>query len=167
MLDMINFYSAWVDGVGFKIGLEEAKVPEITDQGEAFRGGGMLAELDVPLGLEKFAASIMMASIDPPLMKQAGLKAGKFNRITLRGNLADQFSDDEKEVIAIVEGRLSAAPKAWKAGAKSGVEYPISTIKYYKLIIGDELIYEIDILNMVQFVSGEDQLKTARGNTGF
>ncbi|MEL6785343.1 MAG: phage major tail tube protein, partial [Pseudomonadota bacterium] len=54
----------------------------------------------------------------------------------------------------------------WSAGSKSGVEYPITSISYYKLVVDGEVVHEIDMVNLIQIVDGEDQMKEHRANIG-
>ncbi|MBO6553265.1 MAG: phage major tail tube protein [Roseitalea sp.] len=166
-MDVLRFHTAWVDANSYHLDIEDAQIPQMVDQNEAFRGGGMDGEIDVPLGQEKPTASFMLTTLAAAVMRRAGLVPGQRSPITFRGHTVSEYSDDEKEVIAAVTGRVNAQPEPWKAGAKSGVKYPITGISYYKLTIGGELIWERDILNMIRRVGDADQMATARRSLGF
>jgi len=167
MKELLRFHTVFVEGINYHLDIEDAQIPGMADQMEDFRGGGMDGAIDVELGIEKAKASMMMLSLNPALLQRAGLASGKRTRVTFRGHTVSEFTDDEKDVLCIVEGRISANPKAWKSGSKTGVEYPISGISYYKLLIGGELMWERDIPNMIRRVGNIDQLLTARRSLGF
>ncbi len=166
MQDILRFFTAYVEGESQHLDIEEAQIPAIADAVESYRGGGMWSELDVAHGLEKLEASFALTSIAQKIMVLAGLAPGKVREITFRGSLASEIDGSTKDVLATVRGRINQKPKAWQAGGKTGVEYPIGSITYYKLIIGGELVDEYDLVNMSLIVDGEDQLKEHRSNLG-
>ncbi|MEM9734180.1 MAG: phage major tail tube protein [Pseudomonadota bacterium] len=166
MREIIRFFSAWAEGESYHLDIEEAQVPGLEDATEDYRGGGMLADFDVVHGLVKLEASMIMTSFAKSLLKKAGLAAGKINTVTMRGSMSSEFEEGSKSVVATVRGRINAKPKPWSAGSKSGVEYPITSISYYKLVVDGELVHEIDMVNLIQIVDGEDQMKEHRANIG-
>lgn len=53
----------------------------------------------------------------------------------------------------------------WKAGDLANLEME-GAIRYYKLTIGDTVVYQIDIDNMIRIINGVDQLASIRSAIG-
>jgi hypothetical protein len=166
MKNILRNFTSYVDGNSQHLTVTELTPPEVMDKSEAARGGGMLGEVDVAVGLEKMAAAMKMQGRDPALMARAGMAPGTRERITYRGFTVSEIDGSEHAEMLIIEGRIQQKGDAWKTGSIVGVSYPITSITYYKHVIDGQLIHEIDMVNAIQIVNGIDQgtgMRTALG----
>lgn len=166
MNNLLRNYTAYVQGVSNHLAVDELTPPEVMDKMEAARGGGMQAEVDVPVGLEKMAAAMKFKGRDPSVMARAGLAPGTRERVTFRGFTVSEIDGSEHAEMLIIEGRIQQKGDAWKTGSIVGVSYPIQSITYYKHVIDGLLIHEIDLINAIQIVNGIDQMTGARSALG-
>lgn len=166
MNNILRNFTAYVDGSSYHLVVKELTPPEIMDKMEAARGGGMLGDVDVPVGLGKIGAEMKMQGRDPTLMARAGMAPGTRERITFRGFTVSEIDGSEHAEMLIIEGRIQQKGDAWKTGSIVGVSYPISSVTYYKHVIDGAVIHEIDIVNGNQVAGGVDQTSGMRSALG-
>lgn len=166
MTHILRKFNAFVDGYSTHLEIEKITPPVVRDQVEAIKAGGLLAEFDVPLGLQKLEAGLMINSRNKLLMGKAGLTPGKSTRTTFRGAAVSEIDGSQRDEILIIQGRFNVDSNDWQAQAKADTDYKIGSITYYKHLINGELLYEIDLLNMICIVEGVDQWADLRGGIG-
>lgn len=155
-------FTAFVDGRGYAGRLASGKLPVVKLKTEAFRDGGMDAETDLEMGQEKMEYELVFAELDRATL---GLVGSRNIPITLRGSLEDE-NGVKVPVIGEVRGLVTEAdPNEWKAGEKGEVKIA-GTADFYRLRIGGQEVYNIDIINSVRAINGVDQLAKRRQNLG-
>lgn len=166
MTQILRKFNAFVDGYSTHLEIEKITPPAVRDQVESIKAGGLLAELDMPLGYQKLEAGLLINSRQKKLMVKAGLTPGKSTRTTFRGVSISEIDGSQQNEVLIVQGRLNAESSDWQAQSKADTNYKIGSITYYKHLVDGELIYEIDLLNMIAIVDGVDQWAEIRGGLG-
>ncbi|MFM2480153.1 phage major tail tube protein [Celerinatantimonas sp. YJH-8] len=143
-------------------------LPKLSIKTESYRGGGMPGPVDVDMGLSDDAISLewTLGGWDTQALGQFGqTQAGA---IPLRFNGALQ-RDDTGEIVS-VEINVRGFHKEIDMGdAKPGddTEHKYTTsCSYYKLTIDGSDIIEIDQVNMVFTVNGDDRLADIRSALG-
>lgn len=154
------------DGVSFVGVASEVVLPKLTRKLEEYRGGGMNGPIDTDLGIEKLEAEHSYGGLVREIFNQFGI--ARVDGVLLRFAGAYQ-RDDTGEVDAVevvMRGRHSEIdPGSSKAG--DDTEFKVkSSLSYYKLTINNEVVIEIDILNMIELVNGEDRLADQRAAIG-
>lgn len=159
-------FNVFVDGVSFMGVATEVALPKLARKMEAYRGAGMNGEVDIDLGVEKLEIEHTYGG----LIREAfqGFGISKIDGMLLRFAGAYQ-RDDTAEVDSIevtVRGRHQEIDSGTaKAGDKN--EFKVkSSLTYYKLTINGQDIVEIDLVNMVEVVNGEDRLAAQRRAIG-
>jgi P2 family phage contractile tail tube protein len=155
----------FIDGINFRGDIPELTLPKMTVKTEAYRAGGMDAEIDMDMGLEKLEASFTANGLRKDAMKYVGLADGMAFNASFRGSFRAQ-KGEFTGVIATLRGMLKEVdPGGWKAGEKAEFKYSVS-VAYYKLEIDGDVMYEIDPLNSIRVIDGVDQLAEMRNQLG-
>lgn len=158
---ILRKFVVFADGYG-KLGEgENCKLPTMEVNSEEFRGGGMDAPLKIDLGMNALSFEFRLSSFDPQVYKLWGLYPGNAKQFTMRGSLAHN-DGSPYPAIAACRGNLHKSDADALEPAKKIIHTFTIELEYYKLTIGEELIYEIDIINGKRIVGGVDQLRTDR-----
>jgi Bacteriophage tail tube protein len=162
---VLRKFIVYADGVG-KLGEgEDAKLPVMEVHTEDFRGGGMDQPIKVDLGATPLVLEFKLSSFDPQVYSLWGLFPGQEKQFTVRGSLADQ-TGNAYAAICSCQGNLQKSDADNFAPGKKVIHSFMCNLSYYKLVIGETLIYEMDVINCKRIVGGIDQLTTDRQNLG-
>ena len=159
-------FATFVDGINFMGEMPEVTLPTLTRKMEEYRGGGMNGPIDLDMGQEKMEAELKGAGWIKGLMSKWG--AGKHDALMLRfaGAIQSDDTDAVQAVEVVMRGRLAEVdPGSAKAGEMTEQTYKY-TLSYYKLTMDGEVVLEIDLVNMVEIVHGEDRLSAVRAALG-
>ena len=159
-------FATFVDGINFMGEMPEVTLPTLTRKMEEYRSGGMNGPIDLDMGQEKMEAELKGAGWIKGLMSKWG--AGKHDALMLRFAGAVQTEEDEAPTVVevVMRGRLSEMdPGSAKAGELIEQTYKYA-LTYYKLTVDGEQILEIDLVNLVEIVHGEDRLSAVRAALG-
>lgn len=144
----------------------EVELPKLTRKLEEFRGGGMNGPVEVDLGNEKMEINHTWGGFEAETYRQFGVPT--VDSVLMRFTGAYQ-RDDTAEVDAIdivVRGRHTEIdPGSAKAGDDTELKVK-SSISYYKLTVNGEVLIEIDHVNLVEVINGEDRLADIRTALG-
>ncbi|MCL1962450.1 MAG: phage major tail tube protein [Desulfovibrionaceae bacterium] len=159
-------FATFVDGVNYMGETPEVTLPTLSRKMEEYRSGGMNGTVSLDLGQEKMEAEIKAAGWQTELLASFG--AGTHDAVLLRFAGAIQSDDSEavQAVEVVMRGRLQEAkPDNIKAGDMTNIsyKYPLS---YYKLTVNGEVRIEIDLVNLVEVVNGDDRLAAVRTALG-
>lgn len=150
-----------VDGVSMSGDVPQLTLPKVTVKTDAYRAGGMDAEIDMDMGMEKFECSFTTNGVRREALKFVGLADQTAFNASFRGAFKSQ-TGGWKGVVATVRGMAKEVDKGdWKAGDKGEFKFGVS-LSYYKLEIDSKLIYEFDPVNGVRVIDGVDQLAKMR-----
>jgi P2 family phage contractile tail tube protein len=155
---VLRKFAVFVDGFG-KIGEgENCKLPVIENVTEDFRGGGMDTPLRVDLGTTPLVMEFRLSSFDPQVYNKWGLYPGREIQYTIRGSLAHQ-DGSPFAAIAACQGNLHKVEADNFEPARKVLHTFTVDLIYYRLTIGEQPIYEIDVINGRRIVAGVDQLR--------
>ncbi|MBP8813124.1 MAG: phage major tail tube protein [Laribacter sp.] len=162
VLTNLNLY---VDGRGFAGRVTEIQLPKLKRKTDGYRAGGMDAEIDIAVGLEKLEGGFTLMGVNPEALAFFGIANGSDFNGTFRGAMTDQKGGVIK-VEVTWRGLLSEVDMgSWKPGDKGETKYTAS-LSYYKLEIDGRAIYEIDPVNCVRIINGTDELAAERAAIG-
>ena len=143
--------------------LEELKLPDLEENLQTFEPGGSVGAVQVAMGLKEMEASFKLKAWDPYTMAHFGLGAAERRRFTGYGALIDEVSGVEKDIVAVMEGRLSKVEgEAMKKGDLAGHDYTISGIWFYRLSVGGTELYQISINPPRRRIAGVDKFAALR-----
>lgn len=166
MPSKLKNFNLYNDGLSHLGEIESLTPPKLTRKMEAWRGAGMLGEVDADLGVEKITMEYTAGGLLESSLKQWGVAT--YNGITLR--YAGAYQDDDegkvKAVEIIVRGRHSEIDMGTsKPGDATAHKYAV-TCSYYKLTVDGEDIIEIDMMNAIDRAGGVDRYAGIRQAMG-
>lgn len=148
--------SIFVDGFGLHGAIAQLTLPKLTEKMEEHRGGGMDAPIEVALGHEKLESSAELADLDPRVVGLWGLAPGMVKPFTFKGFLQGETGGD-RACECHTRGRIKELDMGdWKPGELAKLTFGMS-LRYYKLVIGDVTLIEIDVLAGIRVINGVDQ----------
>ena len=158
-------FALWADGKGLVGMADEFNQPELSLQTEEYRAGGMDAPIDITTGMDKLKADFTLNSHSKDVLSLFGIKNGANTQFTVRETLESQ-DGTTKAVIHNMTGKVvKIAPGASKAGEPAKDKYDLS-LTYYKKTIDGTVVHEIDVINMVRIINGDDILADVRSALG-
>ncbi|WP_179038414.1 phage major tail tube protein [Limnobaculum xujianqingii] len=164
----LKYLNTFVDGDNWVGVIESMTLPKLTRKLENYRGGGMNGSAPADLGLDDDALSLEWAigGLHPLIYKQLGAPTAAAVPIRFMGSYQRDDTGDTSAVEVVMRGRHKEVDGGeLKQGENTSTK--ISTIcTYYKLAIDGEDIVEIDTINMIEIIGGDDRLKQHRKNIG-
>ncbi len=166
MLDnILTNCNVFVDGKAYVGKCEELTLPKLSLKTEEFRGGGMDAAIEIDMGMEKLEASFDINGYDAEVLQLYGIYDN--NKVPLRFRGAQRQADGSIKAVDIeMTGMLKEVDMGnWKAGERAKTKYTMN-LNYYKFSLDSTVIYEIDIMNNIRKINGNDQLTEVRNALG-
>ncbi|NVK42103.1 MAG: phage major tail tube protein [Oceanospirillaceae bacterium] len=154
-----------VDGLGYAGALSQVTPPKITIKTESVRMGGMDAEVDVDVGMEKLGIEYKLATYDPDIQKGFGLLEGQGIQHTIKGATQDRDGAVHAEVIQCQGKIIEIDQGTWEPGKQVEMTVKIS-LTYYKRERDGEVLHEIDVENNKRIIGGVDQLAAINNAIG-
>ncbi|EXU76014.1 phage major tail tube protein [Erwinia mallotivora] len=164
-LKHLNLFNAGNNWQGL---VESLTLPKVTRKFEKYRGGGMAGAVDIDMGLDDGAldTEFTVGGTESLLFKQLGTETVDGIQLRFTGSIQ---RDDTGEVLAVelvTRGRYKELDSGeWKTGESSTTKVS-ATNSYAKLTINGEVVYEIDIVNMIHIVDGKDLMEAHRNALG-
>lgn len=161
----LKHFNVFLDGESWLGLVPEITLPELARKLEEYRGGGMEGPVSIDMGQEKLELDFV-TSFDSRLLKKYG--AARIDAVLLR--FAGSWQRDDTGEVSAVEivtrGRIA---KMDAIGAKAGDDSPQKVklaLTYYKVTVDNQVLLEIDLVNFVFNVDGEDMLAAHRAALG-
>ncbi len=159
-------FAVFMDGVSFLGETEEVTLPKLKRKMEDHRSGGMPGPIKIDLGQDSIEMEWKAAGFIVEQYKAYG--AIKHDKVLLRfaGGIQSDDNEEVQSVEVTVRGRAEEIdPGSTKAGDKTQqtMKMPCS---YYKLVVDGETIIEIDMVNMIETINGEDRAAAWRAALG-
>ncbi|MDE8034636.1 phage major tail tube protein [Actinobacillus equuli subsp. haemolyticus] len=161
----LKYFNWSVDNTSYYGEATEVTQPKLAMKLEEFRGGGMIAPVDINMGLEKLEIEFKIGGHETELIKKFG---GTISGTTFRFNGAYQRDDtDEVDAVELVcRGRVTEIDEGTgKSGDDTEHAYK-GSLTYYKKTVNGEDIVEIDTLGMIFKIGGVDRLEEIRRAIG-
>ena len=163
---ILKDFNLFGDGDSYQGLVKEINHPKLKRKMEDYRAGGMGGPIKLDLGMEGLQMTWTCGGFMRAVLAQFG--ALKHNGVQLRfaGAYQSDSSDTPDSVEIVVLGRHSEIDIGdAKAGEKSDFKV-VTEISYYKLSINGETLIEIDFINKIEFVNGEDKMAAIRAAIG-
>ncbi len=148
--------------------VKSVTLPPLGRKMEAYRGGGMNGPVKADLGFSDDGIQFEWKTGGLDLISLRQFGAVSASGIGLR--FAGSFQQDDTGEVSAVEVVLRGRHETIEMGdAQPGedTEHSITTTcTYYKLIVDNEEIIEIDLLNFIEKVNGVDMLEKQRTAIG-
>jgi P2 family phage contractile tail tube protein len=140
----------------------EIEIPKIALKVEQWRGGGMLGEIDVALGLEKLEMTTKYGGLVIPVLRQIGL----FGVAGVQQRFVGWYQEEQLGAAItaeIVTRGMHTELDLGTAKAGDNTEHSVkSTLTYYKMIANGEPVLEIDMISGLFIAGGVDRTAALR-----
>lgn len=164
-LKHLNMFNAGNNWQGL---VESLTLPKITRKFEKYRGGGMAGAVDIDMGLDDGAldTEFTIGGSEALLFKQMGTATVDGVQLRFTGSIQRDDTGEVQAVELVVRGRHKELDSGeWKTGESSSTKVS-GTNSYAKLTINNEVLYEIDLVNMIHIVDGTDLMEAHRSALG-
>ena len=169
-IDVSKVYNAriYINGNDLAGKAKEVDLPKIKPKFTDISGLGLYGEAEVPIGMEKMEARLLMNSVYPEFVKIVS-NPRKQATIIVRSSMTG-FSQDgvqyEKPLKAELRGFFKESDVGkFKQGDSTEAEATMS-VNYFKLELDGQPVVEVDVFNNIYKVEGEDLLQEFRQNLG-
>ncbi|WP_375592125.1 phage major tail tube protein [Chitiniphilus eburneus] len=144
----------------------ELVLPKLTRKVDEYRGGGMGGPVDLDLGNEKLELEATYGGWMYDILLQYGIAQIDGVLMRFAGAVQRQDTGENDAVEIVVRGRhVEIDPGSAKAGEKG--EFKVkSSLSYYKLVVNNVTLIEIDHINLVFVVGGTDLYAAQRRAIG-
>ncbi|QOD84190.1 phage major tail tube protein [Chromobacterium haemolyticum] len=163
--DTLTNMNLHIAGRSYAGKVSQLQLPKLKRKTDAHRGGGMDAEVDMAVGLEKLEGGFSLTGFDRESLSYFGLADGGGFNGTFRG----AFTDRRGKVVGVevdFRGLLTEVDMGtWEPGKKNETKYNVS-LDFYKLAADGAVVFEIDPLNNVRTIGGKDELAAERAALG-
>ena len=156
------------DGISYVGQCGSVTLPKLARKMEAYRAGGMDGPVKVDMGHSDDGIQLewTLGGWDLTALKQFGIT--KVDGVMLRfaGSVQRDDTGEVSAVEIVTRGRHEEIDFG-DAEPGEDTEHKITTaLTYYKLSVDGEVLIEIDLLNFVYIVDGDDRLAEHRGALG-
>jgi P2 family phage contractile tail tube protein len=145
---------------------KELTLPKLVAQTEEWRAGGMDIPVEVFLGHEVMTLEWSVGGYEVQVFKQFGMQRIDGTILRFTGAIQNDDTGEVKAVEVVMRGRHKEIDVgSAEAGGDTEMNI-VTTLSYYKLTIDGEDLIEIDNLNMILKVDGQDKLEAHRQALG-
>lgn len=159
---IIKNMNLFVDGVGMAGFIETLTTPTLALQMEEHRAGGMDIPVELDMGMDKLECSFELSEPNETAIRCLGFPGKLF----IARSAIQRDGEAALPYIVNMTGTLkSMDPGGWQVGQKNNHTFSIA-LTYYKLSVAGAEIVEIDAINMIRKINGEDQVASIRSAIG-
>lgn len=155
-------FNVFNDGQSYIGQVKELALPKLSHKFEDYRGGGMLGEVPIDLGLEKLEMEATYGGMVVGVLRQMGLVRHDGALLRFNGAYQDDQSGAVTAAELITRGRHQELDPG-NAQAGSDTEWKVkSALSYLKWTIGGRVEVEVDLVNCIYIVGGIDRMAEIR-----
>ena len=143
-------------------------LPPLSRKMEGYRGAGMNGPVKADLGLSDDGIQLEWTTggLDAQVFRQFGITRADGVLLRFAGAYQRDDTGEVSAVEVVVRGRHEEISLGDAEAGEDTEQSITTTCSYYKLTIDNEVLVEIDILNMVEIIDGEDRLAEQRAAIG-
>lgn len=155
-------YVVHANGESFIHQTAEVQLPKIAEKVEAWRGGGMLGEVDVGMGIEKLEMETSFGGLPRSVLRSFGIVGVAAQMLRFTGAYQEEGDGNVMVGELVVRGKhVEIDPGSAKTGDDTAWKLK-STLSYLKWSINGGTDVEIDMMNNIFVVGGVDRMAGIR-----
>ena len=163
---ILKNFNGFVNGDNYLGVIAEVGLGKIAEKVESIRPGGLLGEIDVSMGLDKFEVELKFAGLVEQIMRQFGAVGVGGTLLRFVGAYQEDIEGGVKPAELVVRGRIPEIdPGTAKTGEKTEWSVKASGV-YVKWTVSGRTELEIDWLNCIYIVGGVDRYAQIRAALG-
>jgi|TARA_R110002049_G_scaffold14166_1_gene60169 P2 family phage contractile tail tube protein len=156
----------FVNGASYFGKAAEVTPAKLARKMEDWRGGGMDTAIKVDMGGEMIEMEFTMGGLEPKLDKGFGATTHDAHQFRYVGAFQDDNTGKVRACEIVCRGRYEEIDRgSAKPGDDTEIKYKVAC-SYYKEVVDNEIIVEIDAVNAVFRVGGVDRLAEIRNAIG-
>lgn len=154
--------NVFADGRSWLGEVTEIALPQLKLKTESYRGGGMLGEVDIMLGVDKLEMETKLGGLVLGALRQFGRVGVSDTMLRFVGAYQEDVAGGVLPAELVTRGRHTELnPGNAKVG--DNTEWTVkSMLTYMKWSVAGRVEIEIDLLNNVFIVDGEDRMAPIR-----
>jgi len=159
-------FNVFADGDNWMGLVGEVQLPKLAKKVEQWRGGGMLSEVDIEMGLEKMEVELKLGGMVVKALRMFGAVGVSGTMLRFVGAYQEDGIGLVKPAELVMRGMVTEVdPGSAKVG--DNTEWPMkATLSYIKWTINGRTEVEIDVLNCVMIIDGIDRMAAIRAAIG-
>lgn len=165
MINTITNANCYNNGLRLAGKLSEVTLPDVKIKTEDTQALGMYGTVEIPIGLEKMEAKFKFNAIYADAWREES--PHKASVIIVKSNMQKHSAAGVAENIPVTvtfSGFFKEIPTGViKPGSKLEPEH-VMAVSRYKLVVGSEVIYDIDVYNNILIHCGKDILSSFKSN---
>lgn len=161
--NLLKRWAIFVDGIGKAGNAKEYSPPALEVNTVDFQAGDMDAPVPVDDGMAAMEASFSLFGVDAAVLPLLGLRQGGYVPISVRSTY-DDTSGNAWDLVEVLRGMITKIERDTQDSGSQREKVMKITMKlsYYKVSKSGTVLIEIDPVNRVRNMGGEDALKTMR-----
>ena len=159
-------FNLFHNGTNFVGETKEIQLPKLTRKMEDYQGGGMSGPIKVDFGQEGIQLEWTCGGFMRSVLGQYAIT--KHDGVLLRfaGGYQSEDSTNVDAIEIVIRGRHSEIDPG-TAKSKEDTAFKVTTVaSYYKLSVNGQDVIEIDFVNMIEKVNGNDLFAALRNAIG-
>jgi len=154
------------DGVSYLGQVSEVTLPKLALKTEGYRGGGMIGEVELDMGLDKLELEFNAGGIITDLIGKFGASAHDATMLRFAGAFQSDQTGRVQAVEAVCRGRYTEIDMGkGKPGDDTEHKFKMSC-SYFRLIVDGADLVEVDVIAGVFVVDGIDRYAEIRAAIG-
>lgn len=166
MINSITNANVYLQGIKLAGKISELELPSVKTITQEIKALGLYGTTEIPTGIEKMEAKFKFNAIYPDVWKNEN--PHKTSSVIVKSNMQSVSSEGVSKNVAVtatINGLFKEMPTgAIKPGEKLESEH-LMVANYYKLEVGDDVIWEIDVFNNIFKHFGVDLLEEFNTNS--
>lgn len=164
----LKYFNVFLNGTDYHGVAESVTLPKLTRKMEAWRGAGMSGSVQIDMGMDDEALTINWTLGGYDALPYTLMAAPVIDAVMVRfaGSLQRDDTGEISAIEVVVRGRNKEIdPGDSKEGENTSLKIT-TECSYYKLTIDGVDIIEIDNVNLIEKVGGNDRMAQHRKNIG-
>ena len=173
IVQQLRVFSVDIDGDPYPGTVEQFMPPDLQIDARPYRAGSMDTDIMLDFGMEALIANVVLNGYHLQAYSQFGLGNQNRANMVIRGALANTVATDTGTVAAgsnITFTLTGNVIKIEQSRIQGRGDIPkialMMALHYYKIVIAEIDVVEIDIMKSTRIIAGEDQLKHFRDLIG-
>lgn len=163
---VLKNFNLFGDGASWLGCVSSVKLPKLATKDESMRTAGMLAEIDVPMGLDSLELEFSCDGYVKTALSQFGDMAHNARLYRFAGATQSPESEEYIAVEVVVRGRMAEIDFGDAELAKKTEHKYKVKCSTFKLMMAGEVLIDVDVVNGKAVIGGVDKtagLRTALG----
>lgn len=159
---ILKAFNVFYNGESYMGEASEIELPKLTRKTEEYRSGGMTAPIEIDMGNDKLELTHTYSGFMRGILSDWGVTSVGGVMLRFAGSYEADDTGTSTAVEVVVRGRHKEIDMG-KAKAGDKTEFKVVTaVSYYKLVVDGVTLIEIDPLNCIETVNGNDRTAARR-----